>query len=1046
MSSPARCRIPLAFCIGVVITLLALLGAGPAAAAPTADDCAMRAMKPAALVEAKRDAGATFPSAELLAPDRGLATKALGVPDEVAREGALNRPDFRAIANFLKRAPETFTLPVDGPSGVTELELVRVDIATPDFKVVTSASNGQAVPYEPGVHYRGKVKGDPDSYAAVSVFKDEVMGSYFSAADDTVVIGRLRGDNPNGEHIVYATRAIDEHNQFTCGNNGEPEKEPVDRPLDASSPFDFSDFSTLPTPNPAAAAEAKSLAAKAGNKCVRIYVETGYDMFQSLGGVSAVANYVTGFFNQSAVLYSHESIPIGLSEIFVWYGPDPYAGDDTTTILGNFVNYRRSYNGDFGHLVAFHGGGGLANNIGAFCNADPGERTCFSGVDPSYANVPTYSWTVNVFTHEMGHLMGSRHTHACVWNGNDTQIDGCADPEGSCPRIGLPAAGGTIMSYCHLQSVGIRFNNGFGTQPGNVIRSRYNAAGCLGPCGATVGPKTCPAPTQCGTISCPTGCYPASTNACGSGLTGNQTTCREVTGPRLSTCEDHCPAGYYVQAARSNVPSCERGYGGIQMDCAQVAGNSLTTCQTQCPDGYYPSFVSQNPVTCAVAFGGWQTRCDKVSGNTVTTCDDDCPTGFYPFSTTGNSVSCGGPYAGIQTQCKQTAGTTLNVCGSSCPTGYFLQRTNTGIGSCQARYGGVQSVCTNSPAQQCDEGCPDGFYVSKTVPDTGCINHVRTFCEPVVGNSLRTCQDVCPPEFYASESKSNVADCALIWGGIQIQCQRVLGDLLRTCEDNCPDNYYPSAAATNQPVCAVRYGGVQTDCSKITGDSLTTCGQTCPVNFLPVLTSPNTRCSTVYQNVQTLCSKVPPVGEPRITQQPQSVTIVAGQSATLSVTATGQSPISFQWYRGAGGDRTNPISGATNQSVIVHPTVTTSYWVLVKNNKGEVASDTATVTVTPSCIPPAITTQPQPVSIAAGGTATLSVTATGTDLLYQWYVGVFLGWSPISGANASSVAVTPAASSNYKVTVHNSCGTVDSSTTLVTVTQPCTAPAITTQP
>ena len=59
-------------------------------------------------------------------------------------------------------------------------------------------------------------------------------------------------------------------------------------------------------------------------------------------------------------------------------------------------------------------------------------------LDPTYANVPTYSWTVMVFTHEMGHLMGSRHTHACVWNGNNTQIDGCYTPEGTCPRVGYP--------------------------------------------------------------------------------------------------------------------------------------------------------------------------------------------------------------------------------------------------------------------------------------------------------------------------------------------------------------------------------------------------------------------------------------------------------------------------------------------------------------------------------------------------------------------------------------------------------------------------------
>lgn len=86
-----------------------------------------------------------------------------------------------------------------------------------------------------------------------------------------------------------------------------------------------------------------------------------------------------------------------------------------------------------------------------------------------------------VIAHELGHLMGSQHTHACVWNGNDTAIDGCAGlTEGFCGTPGIPANGGTIMSYCHLRPQGINFNFGFGTQPGAVIANRVEAAqGCV---------------------------------------------------------------------------------------------------------------------------------------------------------------------------------------------------------------------------------------------------------------------------------------------------------------------------------------------------------------------------------------------------------------------------------------------------------------------------------------------------------------------------------------------------------------------------------------
>ncbi|MBZ5587017.1 MAG: hypothetical protein LAO05_00460 [Acidobacteriia bacterium] len=84
---------------------------------------------------------------------------------------------------------------------------------------------------------------------------------------------------------------------------------------------------------------------------------------------------------------------------------------------------------------------------------------------------------------------------------------------------------------------------------------------------------------------------------------------------------------------------------------------------------------------------------------------------------------------------------------------------------------------------------------------------------------------------------------------------------------------------------------------------------------------------------------------PSITFQPQSQSIGSGQTATLSVTATGTTPLSYQWYQGSSGTTSNPVgtnaSGLTTSTL----TATTSFWVRVTNACGQADSAAATVTV-----------------------------------------------------------------------------------------------------
>jgi len=84
--------------------------------------------------------------------------------------------------------------------------------------------------------------------------------------------------------------------------------------------------------------------------------------------------------------------------------------------------------------------------------------------------------------------------------------------------------------------------------------------------------------------------------------------------------------------------------------------------------------------------------------------------------------------------------------------------------------------------------------------------------------------------------------------------------------------------------------------------------------------------------------------------------------------------------------------------------------------------------------PPSITTQPAGASVNVGVGFTLSVTATGSNLTYQWYQGS----TAIGGATSASYSksATTSDSGSYTVVVSNSAGSVTSTAVTVTVTQP----------
>jgi len=383
--------------------------------------------------------------------------------DRIETEYDIFKVNLSVLKQITRSAQETMIMKIPGRTSDRnlDLELVKVDIFTPDF-LVTLGSGGIAEDVDLGTHYRGIIKGDEKSVVAISIYEEEVMGLIASDAGN-LVLGKLKGPGWNGEHVLYNDRNVLKNMPFECGT------------LDDGIGYTQEEL------------EFNGSSRDMGD-CIRLYIEAEHFLYNYFGS-TGVYTYVTGLLNQVITLYNNENIAAAVSEIMAWDVPDPYTGTTASELLSQFQQNTDSINGDLGQLLIATGVnginiGGIAAGGAGICNQDVDQSLCCCGIIHFYNIVPTYSRSVFVCTHELGHLFGSRHTHACVWNGDNTAIDGCAGyTEENCLLPPNPPEGGTIMSYCNQTEVGINFNLGFGPQPGNVIRNNVVNADCTSPCG-----------------------------------------------------------------------------------------------------------------------------------------------------------------------------------------------------------------------------------------------------------------------------------------------------------------------------------------------------------------------------------------------------------------------------------------------------------------------------------------------------------------------------------------------------------------------------------
>lgn len=172
----------------------------------------------------------------------------------------------------------------------------------------------------------------------------------------------------------------------------------------------------------------------------------------------------------------------------------------------------------------------------------------------------------------------------------------------------------------------------------------------------------------------------------------------------------------------------------------------------------------------------------------------------------------------------------------------------------------------------------------------------------------------------------------------------------------------------------------------------------------------STLCGSTNSNAATLTVNTPPA----ITTQPTDVTLCAGANNTFTVAATGAG-LTYQWQSAAtcAGPWSN-VAGATNTSLTVTASSTSSYRCIVTGTCTPAAtSGCATLTVVTAV---AVTTQPTNQTVCEGGNASFTAAGSGTGVIFQWQISTDGGttWNNVtnggvySGATTGTLAITGA--------------------------------------